>query len=100
MIVLTARYTITPGQIDKVLEYLREMAARVKADEPACTMYRVHKPVDTEDMLLLYEVYVDNEALEAHKLTPQFKEIIEGKVVPLLVKREREVFDLVLDAAE
>jgi autoinducer 2-degrading protein len=99
MIVLTARYTIQPGQLEKVLGYLREMAVRVKAAEPACKMYRVHKPVDTEDMLL-YEVYVDEEALEAHKHTPQFKEIIEGKVVPLLIKREREVFDLVLDAAE
>jgi autoinducer 2-degrading protein len=100
MIVLTARYTIQPGQIEKVLEHLREMAERVKTDEPECRMYRVHKPVDTADMLLLYEVYVDDKALEAHKHTPQFKEIIEGKVVPLLIKREREVFDLVLDAAE
>jgi autoinducer 2-degrading protein len=100
MIVLMARYTVQPGQTAKVLEHLREMADRVKKDEPECRMYRVHKPVDQEDFLLLYEVYKDSAGVEAHKSTTHYQEIIEGKVVPLLIKRERELYNLVLDAAE
>lgn len=100
MIVLMARYTVQPGQTEKVLEHLREMGERVKADEPECRMYRVHKPLDHEDLLLLYEVYVDSAGIEAHKNTKHYQEIIEGKVVPLLIKRERELYNLLLDATE
>jgi autoinducer 2-degrading protein len=100
MIVLMARYTIKPGQTETVLAHLREMSGIVKAEEPECRMYRVHKPVDQEDSLLLYEVYQDSQGVEAHKNTKHYTEIIEGKVVPLLIKREREFYHLVLDSAE
>ena len=48
------------------------------------------------DLFLLYEHYVDQAALEAHRNTPHFKEIIEGSIVPLLDKREREFYQSVL----
>ena len=48
------------------------------------------------DLILLYEHYVDQSALEAHRNTPHFKEIIDGSIAPLLDKREREFYQSVL----
>jgi hypothetical protein len=36
------------------------------------------------------------DAIAAHRETPHFKEIIEGRIVPLLESREREFFDAVV----
>jgi quinol monooxygenase YgiN len=47
-------------------------------------------------MFLLYEQYTDQAALDAHRNTPHFKEIIEGTIVPLLDRRERELYQSVI----
>ena len=45
-------------------------------------------------MFLLYEHYMDEAALLGHRETPHFKEIIESTIMPLLEKRERELYTL------
>ncbi len=45
---------------------------------------------------MIYEHYVDEGALTAHRETPHFKAIIQGEIIPLLEKREVEVFELVI----
>lgn len=70
---------------------LLEMMAAVRGNEPGCVLYRpTRSPCDPE-AFLLYEEYLDQEALDAHRRTPHFRRLIEGKVVPLLVERDREV---------
>lgn len=46
-------------------------------------------------MFLLYEQYATHAALAAHRDTPHFQEIIEGEIVPMLEKREREFYSLI-----
>lgn len=96
MIVLVARYQAQAGQGETVAALLREMAPLVAAHEPGCAMYQACRSTEDRDAFLLYEQYVDEAALQAHRETPHFKEIIEGKIVPLLDKREREFYDLVV----
>ena len=48
-------------------------------------------------MIVLYEHYVDGAALLAHRETPHFKEIVEGTIMPLLEKRERELYTIVVN---
>ena len=92
MIVLVARYTVKPGQGDAVAAALQRMAPLVKAGEPGCVLYHANRATDNPDFFLLYEIYKDDAALAAHRETPHFKEIIEGTIVPLLDKRERELY--------
>ena len=92
MIVLIAKYLVKPGHGDAVEAALRRVAPLVLAQEPGCTQYRVHRSTDNPDLFLLYEEYVDQAAVEAHRRTPHFQEIIEGTVAPLLDKREREFY--------
>lgn len=93
---LIARYYVQPGKADVVESALARMAAAVQADEPACLLYNANVSVDDPNLYCLYEVYEDEVALAAHRETPHFAEIIEGIVVPVLERREREVYRRVL----
>jgi (4S)-4-hydroxy-5-phosphonooxypentane-2,3-dione isomerase len=96
MIVLVARYIVKPGRGDDVEAALRRMAPLVKASEPGCSLYHANRSTENRDLFLLYEHYTDQAALETHRNTPHFKEIIEGTIVPLLERREREFYELVV----
>jgi quinol monooxygenase YgiN len=96
MIVLTAKYFAKPGKGDEVEGLLRRMAPLVSANEPGCRLYHANRSADNADIFLLYEHYADQAALDAHRNTPHFKEIIEGAIVPLLEKRERELYQSVI----
>ncbi|HEX7736195.1 MAG TPA: antibiotic biosynthesis monooxygenase family protein [Ktedonobacteraceae bacterium] len=96
MIVLVARYFCKPGQGDAVEEALREMAPLVAAHEPGCKLYHASRAQDKPDQFLLYEQYVDEAALLSHRETAHFQRIIEGTIIPLLEKRERELYTLVI----
>src|ERR671914_1128386 len=88
---MLARYRSSPGTADDVADALRRMGDAVGADEPACLVYRVSRSVEDPDVFVLYEEYVDEGALLAHRETPHFRELVEGTVVPMLESREREV---------
>jgi quinol monooxygenase YgiN len=72
------------------------MAPLVREQEPGCKMYQVNRSPEQRDHFLLYEQYEDTAAFEAHRATPHFRELIEGTVIPLLERREREIYELVI----
>lgn len=96
MIVLVARYQVKAGKAGEVLEALTRMARFVKEQEPGCKLYQVNRSTENPDHFLLYEQYADQAAFEGHRTTPHFKEIIEAIVIPLLDKRERELYELII----
>jgi quinol monooxygenase YgiN len=89
---LIARYHVVPGNSALVAETLAKMAERVKADEPACLIYNANVDPDNENLYCLYEVYAEEADIAAHRETPHFQEFIEGVIVPVLAKRERELY--------
>ncbi len=94
--VLVARYYVNPGHSADVAEALKAMSIEVKAHEPACLVYNANIDPDNENLYLLYEIYENEDALVAHRETPHFKRYIEGVVVPILEKREREIYSQVI----
>src|SRR5215813_11702291 len=94
MIVLVARYHGKTGQGNTIEAALKEMAPLVAALEPGCKLYQACRSQDNPDHFLLYEHYVDEAALLLHRETPHFQRIIEGTIIPLLEKRERELYTL------
>jgi quinol monooxygenase YgiN len=94
---LLARYRVRPGEGETVTHALRRMAVAVREAEPGCLVYRASRSDDDPDVFVLYEEYVDERALLAHRETPHFRELIEETVVPLLESREREILVPVLD---
>lgn len=96
MIVLVARYQARAGMGDSVLAALNEMAPLVQQHEQGCALYQVCRSQDDPDAFLLYEQYVNQDALQAHRETLYFKRIIEDYITPMLEQRERTFYDLVI----
>ncbi|MEH6907723.1 putative quinol monooxygenase [Neobacillus drentensis] len=92
MIILVAKYYCIPGKGDEVQAYLREMEPLVDEYEKGCTAYFANRSTENKDQFLLYEQYVDQAAFDAHRETLHFREIIEGKIIPILEKRVREIY--------
>lgn len=91
MFTLIVRYTVKPGYSEAVREILTRMLGPSRA-EPGCVEYRVHRSLDDENLYVLYEQYLDQDANEAHMQTSHFKQHILQEAVPLLVSRVRETF--------
>jgi quinol monooxygenase YgiN len=94
MIVLVARYHGKSGQGDAIEAALKQMAPLVAESELGCKLYQASRSQENSDLFLLYEHYVDEAALLHHRETPHFQQIIEGTIIPLLEKRERELYTL------
>lgn len=94
MYVVAARFVAHEGRGDEVAGKLAEMSS-FALTEPGCKGYFVNRSVDDPNVFLLYELYADAAAFDAHRENPDFQRIIVSQVVPLLAQRSREIFDLV-----
>lgn len=97
MIVLTAHYTVKDGQKELVLERLQEMANLVRHHEPGCKLYQLSVHNENPNDLLLYELYDDQAAVDAHRETPYFQQLLLDKIVPLLDKRTVSFYTLAIE---
>ncbi len=57
---------IVPGRLDRVVPLLMAHRARCLADEPGTLQFEVLLPHDDQTKVLLYEVYTDDPAFQAH----------------------------------
>jgi (4S)-4-hydroxy-5-phosphonooxypentane-2,3-dione isomerase len=87
--VLAVNVRIKPENVERFMAALLSNAREAR-EEPGCRRFEVL--VDTSDptKLLLFEVYDDEKAFEAHQQTPHFKKYL-AEAVPLLASRERQV---------
>jgi len=68
---------IAPGHLDRVLPLLMAHRARCLADEPGTLQFEVLLPRDDQTKVLLYEVYTDDAAFEAHWSGPSTNRLRE-----------------------
>jgi (4S)-4-hydroxy-5-phosphonooxypentane-2,3-dione isomerase len=90
MFVLQVNIRIKPESVDAFMKKALENAREARK-EPGCRQFDVL--VDPKDgaRVMLYEVYDDEKAFEAHQQTPHFKQYV-AEAVPLLASRERQVW--------
>jgi len=72
MFSLVVQMEVQPGRRE---EFLAGMAANAEAsvrDEPGCLRFDVCAVAGDENRFLLYELYTDAAAFEAHKASPHF----------------------------
>jgi autoinducer 2-degrading protein len=91
---IIVRFQVKPGLVDEVITALNE-AAGPSRNEPGCHVYIANQSNDDPNVVVMYEVYDDAAALEAHRETPHFKEIVAARVLPHLEGRERQEFTVV-----
>ena len=74
MFSLMVQMEVRPGRRS---EFLAGMAANAEAsvrDEPGCLRFDVCSVASDENRFVLYELYTDAAAFEAHKASPHFAE--------------------------
>ena len=90
MVVLQVDIRIKPENVDRWMKMALENA-RAARQEPGCRHFDVLVDPNDRTRVMLYEIYDDDKAFEAHQQTPQFKKYL-AEAVPLLASRERKVW--------
>jgi len=75
MVTLIFRMRIQDGKEEGALAALEKMCAAVDENEPGTLAYVFHRSLEDANAVVLYESYVDDEALQAHIKTPHFAEL-------------------------
>lgn len=88
--VLVVNIRIKPEDVDAFMKQLKDNAAAARK-EPGCRQFDVLVDPKDRTKVMLYEVYNDEKAFEAHQQTPHFKKYV-AEAVPMLASRERQVF--------
>src|SRR5512144_2091438 len=70
VLTVVARVRAAAGKGDALAALLKEQAATVRAAEPGCLAYRVHRSTKNPELFLFYETYVDDAAFETHRNAP------------------------------
>lgn len=94
MIVVVAEYTVAEGNEEAVADLLKQWAPMAR-EETGCKAFIVNRSLEDPRRLMLYEQYADQAAFDFHANRPEFKDIVVGRIVPLLEKRERRMFEVI-----
>jgi len=73
MIGVTAKLPIQDGKQAEFEQTFKDLMAKVKANEPGCTMYQLYKVKGSDTDYVVMETYASEEALAAHGQTDYFK---------------------------
>ena len=90
MFVLVVNIKIKPENVERWMKMALENAREARK-EPGCRQFDVMVDPKDSARVMLYEVYDDERAFEAHQQTPHFKKYV-AEAVPLLASRERQVW--------
>jgi autoinducer 2-degrading protein len=85
--VLEVKIRIKPEQVENFMAKLAENANSART-EPGCKTFDVSVDPNDKTSVMLYEVYADEKAFEAHQATPHFEKYL-AEAIPLLASRER-----------
>jgi (4S)-4-hydroxy-5-phosphonooxypentane-2,3-dione isomerase len=88
--VLVVNIKIKPENVDVWMKKAGENAREARK-EPGCRQFEVLVDPNERTRVMLFEVYDDDKAFEAHQQTPHFKQYL-AEAVPLLASRERQVW--------
>ena len=84
---LEVKLRIKPENVEEFMARLAENAKGARA-EPGCRTFDVCVDPNDRTSVMLYEIYADEKAFEAHQQTRHFQKYL-AEAVPLLAARER-----------
>ena len=87
-LVLVVNIRIKPENVDRWIPMALENAREARK-EPGCRHFDVLVDPKDRARVMLYEIYDDDKAFEAHQQTRHFKKYL-AEAVPLLASRERQ----------
>jgi (4S)-4-hydroxy-5-phosphonooxypentane-2,3-dione isomerase len=87
VITVVAHYRALQGRADEVAAALIPYAEIVRT-EPGCVTFDVNRSLDDDHDFVLYEVYRDREAFDAHVASEHFTSIAMAQIRPMLADRQ------------
>jgi len=94
MFVLLVQFTVKSGAEQQAKVLIRKMEENTRR-EPGCRLYIGCQSNEDPHRFCLYEQYVDEKALEAHRAAPYFAEYVTNGLGPLMESVKRETFTTV-----
>ena len=91
MVSFTVRMRFDSADHDEIREILRKLTEPSR-EEPGCVSYIPHFVDGDSGMVVIYEQYVDEAALDFHRNSPHFKQYAVGGLYQKM--RERQVENL------
>jgi quinol monooxygenase YgiN len=88
-----ARHTIASGNEDQVYALLPKLIADARS-EPGNLAFDAYPALGDSSNYVLLERYTSRAAFADHRETVHFKEIMLGKILPLLANRVIEQYDV------
>ena len=85
--VIIAEFDVKPEALERFLELATDDASQSVAKEPGCHQFDVTVEQAAPNRVVLYEVYDDEAAFDAHLQTPHLETFRDG-IEPLIVSRK------------
>ena len=82
-----AKWQVKEKQLEVVLALLADVEKK-STEEAGNLFYTIHQSNTDRNVIVLYEGYKDEQALQAHRDSEHFRNVVVGKIVPLLENRE------------
>jgi len=82
-----AKWQVKEGEIDFVLNLLAEVAKK-STEEKGNLFYKIHQSNADANTLILFEGYTSEAAIEEHRISAHFQNLVIGNIIPNLENRE------------
>jgi quinol monooxygenase YgiN len=89
MISFTVRMKFRSDDRARVAEMLT-LLARASRQEPGCVSYIPHTIDGEPDTVVIYEQYRDQQAVDAHRASPHFRDHVVGGLYQMMLDRQME----------
>ena len=94
IVCVAAHFRAQAGQEETVRLLLLQAAAAVRAAEPGNLIYTAHQDPKNPAQFFIYEQYTDQTALEAHRNSPHYQDLVVKQIGPLLAERTVTFYQL------
>jgi quinol monooxygenase YgiN len=82
-----AKWQVKEGKIDHVLNLLAEVAKK-STEEKGNLFYKIHQSNTDVNTLILFEGYTSEAAVDEHRNSAHFQNLVVGNIIPNLQNRE------------
>ncbi|MDR6561779.1 MULTISPECIES: putative quinol monooxygenase [unclassified Arcicella] len=82
-----ATWTVKEGHIETVLNLLKTIGKET-VKESGNLFYKVHQSNTDANTIILFEGYIDENAIAEHRKSAHYQDLIIGQIIPLLKSRD------------
>ena len=84
---LLVKWQVKPEKLSEVMALLPDLVKQSR-EETGNLSYTISQSKEAGNVLFLHEVYTNPEALEQHKLSEHYTQIVQTRIIPCLLSRE------------